>query len=132
MQQPAELDAPPTVNARPVPLPSGFRTGDQFMMELPDGRKIPVTVPKGVKAGTMFRVSAPNRRTSSEPATPPTSDRKSESQVVVAAVPAPAAASADDVKLEPADGAANGDAPAAAAPTADAPAAAAANGESAT
>ena len=47
-----------------VPVPSGFRTGDQYMMQLPDGRKIPVTVPKGYKGGQMFKMAVPNRKVS--------------------------------------------------------------------
>jgi hypothetical protein len=47
-----------------VPVPSGFRPGDQFMMEVPDGRKVPVTVPLGVKPGQMFEAYMPNRRVS--------------------------------------------------------------------
>ena len=49
-----------------IPVPSGHRTGDQLLVETPDGRKTAVIIPAGAKSGQLFQANLPTRRVSSE------------------------------------------------------------------
>ena len=49
-----------------VPVPSGFRSGDQLLVETPDGHKTAIVIPNGAKAGTLFQAALPRRQKSTE------------------------------------------------------------------
>ena len=49
-----------------IPVPSGFRSGDQLLVETPDGRKSAIVIPAGAKSGQLFQANLPQRRVSSE------------------------------------------------------------------